>query len=344
MCDAEGLERRVLAGVGNPARISSIHEAAEGLRHLLEDCDAVNPHNFPASVWVHAARDAFDGRRVFYSCHEPPRHLYEREMDAHYVASPSCTRSWLTREFDALAGTRWRRLDQEAMRGYEVVFTNSTYTARKIREIYGREAVATWFGAPEPGPVVSPSGAREAGVLRVLSVSRLTPMKNVRACVEAMARLGAQARITLRVVGEGDRRSELERLAMTAGVAACVQFLGGLSEAALEEEFQAADAVLYVPYDEPMGLVPMEAALRGIPCVASDHGGPAEILAHGESGLLVHPHCPQEIADALLALRDDVALRERLSQAARRKVEGLSFSRYAGLLDRVLQGRPPEEP
>ena len=271
-------------------------------------------------------------------------------MDSHFVRSRACSRSWVTREFDALVGSRWRHLDREAMLGYDVVLTNSTYTARKIREIYGREAVAAWFGAPVPagGPegegsrAAGPRGA--AGELRVLSVSRLTPMKNVAAGVEALARLGVDAGVDLRVVGEGDRRHDLVRRVAEAGMGARVHFLGALSEADLHAEYREADALLYVPYDEPMGLVPMEAALRGVPCVVSDHGGPAEIFAHGESALLVNPDCPQGIADALLHLRDDPGLRLRLAEAARRRVETLSFSHYAGLLDRVLQGRPPTAP
>jgi len=71
---------------------------------------------------------------------------------------------------------------------------------------------------------------------------------------------------------------------------------------------------------EPFGMVVLEGMLYGLPIVASDLGGPAEILESGRTGLLV-PACDAEaLAAALLRLVESAGLRHRLGRAAWREV------------------------
>ncbi len=83
----------------------------------------------------------------------------------------------------------------------------------------------------------------------------------------------------------------------------------------------AADAVA-VPSTrpEPLGLVALEAATAGLPVIASAHGGLAEIVKNGETGLLVPPGDRAALAAALRRLADDPSLGERLGEAAARDV------------------------
>lgn len=68
--------------------------------------------------------------------------------------------------------------------------------------------------------------------------------------------------------------------------------------------YQQADLVL-VPSTrpEPFGLVAIEAMNVGLPVIASDHGGLAEIVRHQETGMLVKPGCADSLADAINAYR-----------------------------------------
>jgi glycosyltransferase involved in cell wall biosynthesis len=96
--------------------------------------------------------------------------------------------------------------------------------------------------------------------------------------------------------------------------------------------------VAVVPSVEPEAgpLVLLEAMSIGVPVVATDHGGPAEVL--GEAGLLVPPRDPEAMAEAIAALLDDGALRRRCARAGPRQVErGLSLdTQMDALLDAVL--------
>ena len=74
-------------------------------------------------------------------------------------------------------------------------------------------------------------------------------------------------------------------------------------------------------WQEPFGLVIAEGMARKLPVIASNIGGPAEILTHEVNGLLVPPGDEQELSLAIGRLSDDQALRERLGNAARQTVE-----------------------
>jgi glycosyltransferase involved in cell wall biosynthesis len=342
--ESSGLELRRLEGPAKLQRYDTIGPMRDAVAAAIGDCAVVNVHNFPAWVWVHHARPA----RLIVSCHEPPRHLYDGIMEPFYLSRHAHRRPWYTRQWDYLMWHRWRREDQAAMRAAPEVLTNSLYTAGKIQQVYGRAATATYFGAPEASAL--PAVERQPGASPVLLwVGRMTEMKNLRSVIEALPAILARQPVELRVVGEGDERERLEARANELGVTGRIRFLGTVTDGALAREYAAADVIVYVPFDEPMGLVPMEAARYGVPSVVSSHGGPAEVVDDGETGLHVDPLEPAAIAEAVLRLCGDAALRQRLGQAARHKIErDMSFERYANIFEqtilRLVRGDTPLAP
>jgi glycosyltransferase involved in cell wall biosynthesis len=82
--------------------------------------------------------------------------------------------------------------------------------------------------------------------------------------------------------------------------------------------------------DEPFGMIVLEALAAGTPIVASDSGGPVEILEHGRSGLLFRTGNADALGDAVLRLLDDPGLAPRLAEEGRRRVRSaFSSDRYA---------------
>jgi glycosyltransferase involved in cell wall biosynthesis len=80
--------------------------------------------------------------------------------------------------------------------------------------------------------------------------------------------------------------------------------------------------MLLVPslWQEPFGLVIAEAMARGLPVIASDVGGPAEIITHEVDGLLVTPGDEQALVSAITSLLEDGDSGRRLSEAAQATV------------------------
>ncbi|MFM7815600.1 MAG: glycosyltransferase family 4 protein [Verrucomicrobiota bacterium] len=136
-------------------------------------------------------------------------------------------------------------------------------------------ASTAYCRAPSPSPLL-------------LYVGRLDREKGVEGLLRAFARASESfPDALLRLAGQGPLRSVLEGLASELGIADRVTFLGWLDTAAIERELtQAWSLVVPSLWAEPLGLVAVEAVVRGVPVIASEHGGLAEIIEHGISGLL----------------------------------------------------------
>jgi len=98
--------------------------------------------------------------------------------------------------------------------------------------------------------------------------------------------------------------------------------------------------VLVCPSDhEPFGMIVLEALAAGTPVVASDSGGPAEILEHGRSGVLFPTGSPAGLADAVLRILGDPDLRQRLRREGPRRVrERYTSARYARDVEALYAG------
>ena len=148
---------------------------------------------------------------------------------------------------------------------------------------------------------------------RLLYVGRLDPRKGVDTAVEALAHLPAKARLDL--VGGWDAREEqrLRDLAAQRGVADRVHFAGHRGRDDIAVAYGQADVVLFpVIWEEPWGLVPLEAMARGRPVVATGRGGSGEYLRDGTNCVLFEAGDPRSLADAVARVAQDPALRSRL--------------------------------
>ncbi len=100
-----------------------------------------------------------------------------------------------------------------------------------------------------------------------------------------------------------------------------VHYEGAIDRTLLESFYGQADIVAVPSRYESFGLVVIEALRAGAVPVASSVGGMAEILCHGENGLLVPPANRTALAEAIRRLVEDADLRRRLSAAGRRHYE-----------------------
>ncbi len=166
---------------------------------------------------------------------------------------------------------------------------------------------------------------------------RLVEEKGADLLVRAVARLRAVVPdVRLVIAGDGPQRPRLERLAADLGVADATTFLGHLARDDVEHHLDAAWAQA-VPgrWEEPGGNVTLEAMMRGTAVVASDLGGPAEVVEPGRTGLLAAPGSVASLAAALHELLGDRARAEQLGAAGR----DVALERYTEprVLDRVLR-------
>ncbi len=172
----------------------------------------------------------------------------------------------------------------------------------------------------------------------ILAVGSLTAVKDYPTLLRAFAKIEPGGHpLHLWIVGAGPLRAQLEALAAELGVRASVRFFGvRFDTAAL---YNAADVCTLASLWEGFGLVVAEAMASGKVVVATDCGGPAEVL--GGCGSLVPPGDPQALAAALFrALALDPQQRARLGAQARERVlEQYSLQRCVRLWRRLYTGQ-----
>jgi glycosyltransferase involved in cell wall biosynthesis len=108
--------------------------------------------------------------------------------------------------------------------------------------------------------------------------------------------------------------------------------------------FDAMDVAIHASTREPFGRVLLEAMAVGRPVVAPREGGPVEIVADGETGLLVAPRDPEALARAIVGLVRDPARRAAMGRAARARVAAVfdiheHARRIESVLDEVVERR-----
>lgn len=156
----------------------------------------------------------------------------------------------------------------------------------------------------------------------VVFAGRLSAEKGVLALVRAWLMWGASAP-ELRILGDGDLRGELERLAASAPLVP-IRFLGQLSSAAAQDEIARA-RLLVLPSEcfEGFPMVVREAFAFGTPAAVSNIGPLPSIVRQGENGMVFAPGDPQSLLTAVRVAWEKTGELERLAAGARRSFEAL---------------------
>jgi glycosyltransferase involved in cell wall biosynthesis len=124
----------------------------------------------------------------------------------------------------------------------------------------------------------------------------------------------------LLLVGQGTHEASLRRQAEASPAAARIHFHGGMSREALPPFYQAADLFMFASETETQGLVLAEAAACGLPAVAVNAPGCAEVIHDGDTGVLTKGD-PSALAEAAIGLLVDPARRATMALRARQLAE-----------------------
>jgi L-malate glycosyltransferase len=231
----------------------------------------------------------------------------------------------------------------------DLVVANSAYIARQFDGLAPRRPVAVIHN-PVDLDKFDPARADRAAVRRELElpegtvvlavVAQLTPWKGQDDAIRALAELRASGRdATLLLAGSAkfatagtqfDNRAyerELHALVAELGVADRVRFLGERGD--VPDVLAATDALLLPSWREAFGRIAIEAMAMGVPVLATETGGPAEIVRPGVDGLLLPARQPGAWARGLEALVDDDAERERMGLAGRERAREFSVPVHA---------------
>lgn len=162
-----------------------------------------------------------------------------------------------------------------------------------------------------------PCTARVPGRL-VATASADVPLKGLVFLLEALAKVRAQRRAELVVVGSPRPHSGVESAIQRLGLGGAVRFVPGLSDDELVRLYATAEAAVVPSLYEGFSLPAVEAMACGVPLVATTGGGLPEVVGtDGSTGLLVAPADADALAAAIDRVLDDPTLRLRLGRAGR---------------------------
>jgi glycosyltransferase involved in cell wall biosynthesis len=147
---------------------------------------------------------------------------------------------------------------------------------------------------------------------RIISVGRLAAPKDALTLVRALAALGPIPFSAL-LVGDGPDREVVEAQVRSLELEARVALAGARTD--VPALLAGADVFVLSSRSEGAPISILEAMAAGLPVVASEVGGVGELVADGETGLLVPAGDPERLAAALGSLLADPALRRRLGAA-----------------------------
>lgn len=153
-------------------------------------------------------------------------------------------------------------------------------------------------------------------------VGRCSPEKGGDIFIRAMAML-RHSRVDIHGVlaGDGPARPALENLATELGVNDRVTFAGRVAQERMPDTIRCFDIGVVPSHQECCSVAILEQMACGIPVVATNTGGNAELVDHGGTGTIVPPGDPSALAGAIRRLLQSPGDRRRYGQAARRRIE-----------------------
>ena len=248
------------------------------------------------------------------------------------------------------------------------VVANSRYTARsmlgaapgaRVEVVHNPVDLARWDPARiDRVRARARLGERCEGRLLLGVVAQLSPWKGQDTAIEALklvCREGIDAQLLLigsaKFVDQATRfdnaayLTHLRELVTEAGLEDRVSWLGERDD--VPELIRSLDTLLLPSWEEPFGRAVIEAMALGVPVIATNVGGPAEIIQDGREGYLVAPGEPRAWAQAIRRIAESPEHGWQMGRAGRRRVEqAFTLDRHAAamvaLYDRAfVRGRTP---
>lgn len=181
-------------------------------------------------------------------------------------------------------------------------------------------------------------GAGRAGEPLIVYVGRLKRYKGLDTVLRAVATVRQTIPgVRLAVIGKGDDRRRLEKLAHRLGIANAVTFEGFVTQEAKVGWLRRARLVVYPSPREGWGISTIEAAACGTPVLASDAEGLRDAVQDGQTGFLVPHRNAAAWAGRIIQLLTDAPLQERMAAASVKWAQTFDWDVQARRMRSILE-------
>jgi glycosyltransferase involved in cell wall biosynthesis len=268
------------------------------LATLMHGYDIIHVHLFPAQLWAALAAAQLRKRVPLVSTEHN---------------TWNARRRWWMRRFDRWMYSHYQQIACISGATANELVRWCPSAAEKVRIIPNGISLDAFESAQ---PVVLPCVPSD--VTRLVFVGRFDPQKDHATILRA---LGSVPNVHLVLVGDGPMRARLESIALSLGIAARVTFLGRRNDVA--EVLKACDIYVHSTNSDGFGIAACEAMAAGLPVVASDVPGLAQLVAG--AGILFPVGDDKVLARHLTSLIGSPELRREMSQASVRRARQFSI-------------------
>jgi glycosyltransferase involved in cell wall biosynthesis len=284
------------------------------------EADVLEAHNNSAYGLPNALQKRGIKKPIVHLIHGTLADEYEQGKKG-----PQTPRSRLANAFMKQQAKQEKSIAEKAT----IIATISRYSQGKIIEHYGIDQekiriVPNGVDTEKFKPSDSAAAKQQLGLRlepTVLFTGSLIPRKGLHYLVKAAEKVvKQQANTKFAIVGSGPMQVQIEESLAASGLTGNFKFLGNLKEDQLSAVYNAADVFVLPSIQEGQGIVLLEAQACGKPVVAFGVGGVPEAVRQGETGFLPELGDTDGLADRLLALLGDEAMRQRMGAAGRKFV------------------------
>lgn len=169
-------------------------------------------------------------------------------------------------------------------------------------------------------------GPKAEGDLVIFTARNLEEIYGIDVLLQAFQRVYAQCpQAKLIIAGDGPERQTLTKQAEALGIADATSFTGRLDNDDIVRYYAAATIAVNPSRVDNMPISILEALACEIPVVSTSVGGVPYMVENEKTALLVEPDAPERMADAILRLVNDAALRTQLTTAGRKEIESYTW-------------------
>jgi glycosyltransferase involved in cell wall biosynthesis len=238
-----------------------------------------------------------------------------------------------------------RRLLSAGVRRADLVVSVSSAGARRFGELFGVDGVRVVPNAvpPLPAPAGTPGAENGRPPRAVYMGGFRNPAKGGAVLIEAVpALLAASPLVEVVFAGSGDPPPALAALCESEPR---VSWHGWVDGDAKHDLLSTCDVFVMPSLSEGLPVALLEAMSYGRPVVATDVGGIPDVVTDGREALLVPAADPQALSGGVARLLADAEARDRLGEAARRRVRAFDrnevYGRIASMYDELLAAERP---
>lgn len=219
------------------------------------------------------------------------------------------------------------------------------------------ERMRTWMPERQADVVMIPNGidttlfqstpkpATPPDETTLITIGSLIPRKGVDRILSALALLKTSHRFRLLIIGCGPEEARLKQQAIQTGLADRTEFLGQIPPDKIPQQLLNSDLFLLASDGEGRANAVIEAMAAGLPILASRIDGMAELVRHGDNGLLFDYQSPESLAHALVQLLDHPQQARQMGRRSLAMIDELGLNwhttaqRYQALWRQSLTNR-----